>query len=745
MALLPKSSRALGLGVFLAVVISQVLSSTVHAQSAAKDVAAKEPITFDHVYGEKRLSLGGGPPQRLTWIDDESYVQREGDGWVKVSAKSGEKSAWYDAGKLADALKTQANIEAEEAKKLAAGGWLEFSAKKRLAVFRSKDRLIRMTLDGTDCAIVTGVPENIELTAFSPSGHALGFVKSDELWVADFAKSELRQLTHDAGPSIRNGKADWVYFEEVYNRSWLAWRWSPDGQQIAYQQFNDTAVPKFQISDHTTVQQSIEIEHYPKAGETNPIVRLGVVSASGGPTRWISTASYEPQDFILAHFNWLPDGSAVYWFAQNRIQTWLDVLVADLSTGESRKVLRDQTEAWVDNPGDITFLKDGSFLLFSERTGWKHLYHVAKDGQMTALTSGEWEARDLLAVSEDETSVLVAGTKNSPIAETICRVSLSKPGSDVQVLTPEPGQHSASVSLHGSWFADSASSLTKPVKVTMRDGNGKEVRVLSEAPGLPVDKYQFGAVEMRDLPMADGSTTKGILVLPPGFDPSKKYPVWLKTYAGPHAPQVRDSWNPRLADHMLANLGIVVITFDPRSASGYSAKSAWLCYRKLCVEETKDLVSVCDWLKAQSWADTTKIGLNGHSYGGYFTAYVMTHTDRISAGISGAPVTDWAHYDSIYTERFMSTPQDNPEGYKASSVVAAASNLKGRLLILHGLKDDNVHPENTIQLMHALQNAGRQFEVMFYPTARHGIFGQHYSTLMYNFMVESMGKPEAKR
>lgn len=740
MALLPKSSRALALSFSLVAVMSVVLPSAVHAQ-----FTGKEPITFDHVYGEKRLSLGGGPPQRLTWIDDESYIQRDGDGWVKVAAKSGEKSAWYDAVKLADALKTVAGIEAEEAKKLAAGGWVEFSPKKRLAVFRVKDRLIRMTLDGTDSAVVAGVPENIELTALNSTGSALGFVKADELWVADFAKSELRQLTHDAGPGIRNGKADWVYFEEVYNRSWLAWRWSPDGQQIAYQQFNDTAVPKFQISDHTTVQQSIEIEHYPKAGETNPIVRLGVVSASGGPTRWISTASYEPQDFILAHFNWLPDSSTVYWFAQNRIQTWLDILVADLKTGDSRKVLRDQTEAWVDNPGDVTFLEDGSFLLFSERSGWKHLYRVGKDGQMTALTSGEWEARDLLAVSEDETSVLVAGTKNSPIAETICRVSLAQPESDVQVLTPEPGQHSASVSQYGSWFADSASSLTKPVKVTMRDGTGKEVRVLSESPSLPVDKYQFGTVEMRDLPMSDGSTTKGILVLPPGFDPSKKYPVWLKTYAGPHAPQVRDSWNPRLADHMLANLGIVVITFDPRSASGYSAKSAWLCYRKLCVEETKDLVSVCDWLKAQSWADTTKIGLNGHSYGGYFTAYVMTHTDRISAGISGAPVTDWAHYDSIYTERFMSTPQENPDGYKASSVVAAAANLKGRLLLLHGLKDDNVHPENTIQLMHALQNAGRQFEVMFYPTARHGIFGQHYNTLMYNFMVESMGKPEARR
>jgi dipeptidyl aminopeptidase/acylaminoacyl peptidase len=189
----------------------------------------------------------------------------------------------------------------------------------------------------------------------------------------------------------------------------------------------------------------------------------------------------------------------------------------------------------------------------------------------------------------------------------------------------------------------------------------------------------------------------------------------------------------------------VVITFDPRSASGYGAKSAWLAYRQLGVEETKDLLAVCNWLEEQKWADMSRIGLSGHSYGGYFTSYAMTHCDKISAGIAGAPVTDWANYDTIYTERFMSTPQENPDGYKASSVVAAASRLHGRLLLLHGLKDDNVHPENSLQLVHALQKANKQFDLMLYPTSRHGIYGDHYNKLVFNFMVEAMGKPEARQ
>jgi dipeptidyl-peptidase-4 len=740
---------------FLFRVFAAVLTTLVNVQLLADErstgtpnaqgTASREPITWDHVYGAKRISLGGVSSTRVTWIDDEHYIQRESSGWQNVSARTGESSAWYDREVLSAALQKIEGVSESDARKMADGSWIESLNEKRIVVFRHKDRLIRITLDGAEVAIVSGVPTEIELTTLSPTGSGLAFIRGNEVWVADFQSGQVRQLTFDSGPNIRNGKADWVYFEEVYNRKWQAYRWSPDGQKLAWQQFNDTNVPTFQVSDHTDVIQSFESEHFPKAGETNPIVRLGIISIGGGDAIWVDTSAYPQDDLILTHFNWFPDSSAVYWYAQNRIQSWLDVLKASPTDGSSTVLLRDQTPAWVDNPLDIQFLSDGSFLFFSDRSGWRHLYRFSAVGkQITPVTTGEWEVRELHAVDADETFLIVTGTRDSHIAENIYKVSLKSDG-DVVRLSPEDGGHAATVSRHGSYLVDSWSSLTQPGKVVVRDSTGKELRVLNEPAAVPIDKYRLGSVELKEVPMADGSETAAIFVFPPDFDLKQKYPVWLRTYAGPHTPSVRNTWNTRLADHLLANLGIVVITFDTRSSSGYGAKSAWLAYRQLGVEETKDLVSLCEWLEQQGWADPARIGLSGHSYGGYFTSYAMTHCDKLCAGIAGAPVTDWANYDTIYTERFMSTPQDNAEGYRNSSVVAAASKIHGRLLLLHGLKDDNVHPENTIQLVHALQESNKPFELMLYPKARHGIFGSHYNKLMFNFMVEAMGKPEAKR
>jgi dipeptidyl aminopeptidase/acylaminoacyl peptidase len=707
--------------------------------------AKREPLTWEHVYGKKRISLGGSSPLRITWLDDASYIERESQGWVKVDAATGTRAPWYDAVELAAGLKAAVRLSDEEAEKLAAGGWMEVLPSQRLVVFRIKDQLIRMSLDGGEPALVSGVPQNLELATISPIGSGVAYVYRDELWVADFLTKQVRQLTHDAGPAIRNGKADWVYFEEIYNRKWQAYRWSPDGKSIAFQQFNDSKVSTFQISDHLKVSQEFETEYYPKAGAANPTVRLGVVSVDGGPIQWLNTSAYPAEDFLLVHFNWFPDSQQLYWYAQNRIQTWLDVLIADATSGESPKLLRDSTAAWIDNPGDVKFLADGSFLFFSERTGWRHLYRVTTDGQQTPVTAGEWEVRELLAVSEDDSSIVITATKDSPIAEQIYRVSLAESPGEVTCLSDEEGWHVPNVSLKGSFVVDQWSSLLQPPKVELRDASGKPFRTLVHPVTVPHDKYRLGTVEFRDVPMADGSTTTAIFVLPPDFDPKENYPIWLRTYGGPHAPNVKNAWNSRLVDHLLANLGIVVITFDPRTASGYSARSAWKAYRQLGIEETRDLVSLCDWLATQNWVDASRIGMSGHSYGGYFTSYAMTHCDKLCAGIAGAPVTDWANYDTIYTERFMSTPADNPDGYRRASVVAEAAKLNGKLLLIHGLKDDNVHPENTIQLTHALQQSDLDFDLMLYPTARHGIFGDHYNKLMFNFIVEAMGKPEAKQ
>lgn len=719
-----------------------------HAAAQSADAGAtilQQPLTYELVHGEKRISLGGPAPTQITWLDDDRYLQPKSTGWKVTHAISGEESDWYDKAKLADRLQSIDGISSAEAEAIAEGGWLEVDHASGIMVFRSRESLIRIGIDGSEPSVVKGVPSGIELTALSPTGSGLAFVKNNELWVADFTTQALRQLTHDASEHIRNGKADWVYFEEIYNRKWQAYRWSPDGEQIAYQQFDDSEVPTFQISDHTTVAQSFEVEHYPKAGESNPHVRLGIVARSGGPTKWIDTTAYDANDLILTHFQWMPDSSGVYWYAQNRIQTWLDVVVTE-SGGKSTRILRDQTDAWIENPGDLHFLADGSFLLFSERTGWKHLYRVTSDGsRQTPLTTGEWEARELLSVNEVDGTAVVTGTRDSRIGENLYRVSLSGETTEVVRLTNENGHHAAIMSPHGKHFVDTWSNLHQPHTVELKNHRGQQLRVLQKPITVPTDRYRFGKVELRDVPMADGSATAAIFIVPPDFDQKKKYPVWLKTYAGPHSPGVKDIWNARLPEHLLANLDIVVIIFDPRSASGYGARSAWLAYRQLGVEETRDLISVCDWLGNQPWADMSRIGLSGHSYGGYFTAYAMTHCDRISAGISGAPVTDWANYDTIYTERFMSTPQLNPDGYKKSSVIDAAASLTGHLLILHGLKDDNVHPENTIQFVHALQQANKSFELMLYPTARHGIYGSHYNKLLFNFMVEAMGRTEARQ
>lgn len=481
----------------------------------------------------------------------------------------------------------------------------------------------------------------------------------------------------------------------------------------------------------------------PRPGEPNPLVSVGVVSVAGGAVRWADLDDYTEGSFLISGVGWWPDGWRTYFYVQDRAQTWLDVCTVSRSGGRVRRLLRDATEAWIQAPGELTFLANGSFLLASERTGWKHLYLYDQAGKLKhPVTEGRWETRRLHHVDEKNGWVYFSGTRDSHIAENLYRAKLD--GREVERLTCLPGSHRADVSPNGKYFIDTWSDANTPTRVALRAADGTHLRMLDTNPVYEREEYRFGAYEQFQIETADGFILAASLLKPPDFDSERKYPVWFTTYAGPHSPTIRDNWNGGGTwDQMLAQMGALVFRCDPRSASGKGACSAWTAYRQLGVQELKDIKEAIAWLKEQPYVDGARIGMSGHSFGGFMTAYALTHSDVFAGGIAGAPVTDWRLYDTIYTERYMDTPQNNPEGYAQSSVVAAAKDLKGKLLLIHGAIDDNVHFQNSLQLARALQEADRDFQIMVYPQSRHGIGGTHYQRLMVNFIRSVLKLPES--
>jgi len=700
---------------------------------------AKKPINFDTLYKGRPPRLSGSPASGFRWLDDgEHFLQYKDGQFCKVHAVTGRCEKLYDPAVLAKALEKLEGIESKDARGLADRARYEMDASCAATLLRHDKDLFYATLDGKTTKRLTNSTVAEELASFSPDGRYVAFVRDYDLYVVSVETGEERRLTEGGSKTVRNAKADWVYFEEIYRRNWRAYKWSPDSKAIVFQKFDDSPVDSFTVVNHVAVQQQVETEHYPLAGTANPHVQLGIVKIAGGDIRWVDTSGYPPDNMLISHFGWTPDSRSIYYYVQDRTQRWLDFNRAAIEGGSTTKLFREETEAWVDNPGDPRFLKDESFLLFSERDGWKHLYHFDRDGKLIRrVTEGEWEVRRLHAVNEEDGWIYFAGTCDSHIASNLYRVKLD--GTGLCRLTKEPGSHRATVNKDGSLYVDSFSDTQTPTRVFLRRGNGERVRALDTNPVPAIGEYVLGPVELVKIKTRDGSELEGSLIKPPNFDPNKKYPVWLQTYGGPHAPSLSDSWRGgRTFEQMLAQMGILAFRCDPRSASGRGACSTWTAYRQLGVQELRDLEDALDWLAAKPFVDMSRVGMGGHSYGGFLTAYAMTHSKRFAAGIAGAPVTDWRNYDTIYTERYMSTPKDNPDGYKKTSVVEAAKNLHGRLLLIHGARDDNVHLANTLQLAGALQQADKTFEMMIYPPNRHGIHGMHHRRLKVDFIKRAM-------
>jgi dipeptidyl-peptidase-4 len=713
-------------------------------------LAQEKTLTVEEIFHpDKKVNFSGTPPAGVEWLSDgEHYLQGRKEGGVttllKVNARTGDASPFFDAAKMEAALAKIQGVGPEQARELAHQASYKLDPAQRAVLLNAANDLVYYELGANEAVRLTNNAEEEVEEDFSPDGRTVSFVRANDLYVLDLSTRAERRLTKTGGEKNLNGVLDWVYEEEVYGRGdRRGYWWSPDSTRIAYLSIDESPVRIFPVVDHIPRAQVLEETPYPLAGDPNPLARLGVVAAAGGDTRWVETAGYEPADFLVVRVSWSPDSARVVYQAQNREQTFLDLNAADASTGKPTRLFRETTKAWVEPADDNPrWLRDGSFLWRSERDGWLHLYHYSGDGRLIKrVTEGRWEVRNLDAVDEQAGVVYFRGTEHSHIAEQVYRVGLD--GSGLKRLSQSEGTHKATFSPNARYFVDFWSDVNTPTQVRLYGSDGTLVRAVDENRVAALGQYKLGKAELMRVKTRDGFEMEAMMIRPPDFDPSKKYPVVEFTYSGPHAPQVKNAWggSTYMWHQLLAQKGYIVWYCDNRTASGKGAEAAWASYKSFGPLELRDLEDGVAYLKTLPYVDGSRVALWGWSFGGYMTSYALTHSKTWKVGIAGGTVADWANYDSIYTERYMLTPAHNPEGYRESPL-AGVANLSGKLMLIHGAIDDNVHVANTIQLVYALQKAGKQFDLMLYPKSRHGVTDPllvtHMRRMMTDFIVANL-------
>ncbi len=700
--------------------------SVAFGQEAAE---SKTRLRLENTSGDLAANFGGDL-ETIEWASDGVHYVRTVDGkQLWIHPETGESSV--PAAEQVDereALRQQ--FSAALAKLPGMSESDASSASRSSARFSEDGASVAANLDGDLLFFRRGEEKPLRLTAraapkellrLSPDGQFASYVAEGNLYVVETGTATEHAVSDDGSEGLLYGKLDWVYQEEIYGRgNFNAQWWSPDSRHLAFLRIDESNVHPFTVIDHIPTRLEVETTNYPKAGDPNPTASLGAVRARDGRIVWMDLSRYDGSQFLISSVGWSPDGRQVVYQVQDREQTWLDLNLANPATGESKTLFRENSETWVESGGDPRWLADGSFLWFSDRSGYRHLYRYSATGELLGqVTDGSWNVDSLLFVNEDEKWLDFLGRRDGAINVNAYRVGLD--GSGLTRLTPDDGTHRVQFNADRSYFLDTHSSLDTPPRVRLCKSDGTVQEVLAESVIPDLDKYEYAVPELFEISTRDGFKMDATLIRPPGFRESGLYPVWLHTYSGPNAPSVRNRWNTSPWFQFLAQQEILVFQVNNRTSSGKGKVTTDHCYQQLGVQELQDLEDAIGWLCDKPWADGDRVGISGWSYGGFMTAYALTHSDRFRVGIAGAGVYDWRDYDTIYTERYMRTPQNNPEGYSKTSCIEAAADLSGHLLLVHGTMDDNVHLQNAIQFAYALQIAGQDFDLMLYPKSRHRI------------------------
>ncbi len=646
-------------------------------------LAQKKQFSFEQVFRGKESKVFNAPPAITGWADDDHYLL----------------------------------------KKDSAGQHLTYSVE----AVTGKSSLYTKSNDDVQLPVIADAKN---ITA-SPDKKYVAYTRKNNLYIQELATGKETALTTDGNDSIMNGYASWVYYEEILGRAshYRAFWWSPDSRRIAFMHFDDSKVPVFPIYVADGTHGYLEKQRYPKAGDPNPEVKIGIASIADGTTVWADFNAADDQYF--GQPEWTGNNDLwVLWM--NRGQDNLIVYQVNNSDGSKKEIYSEKQDTWIalDDVDRFTFLSDNkSFLFKSDKDGWENLYRYDMNGKLiNQVTKGNFWGTEILYLDEKNKVVYVRARKENSARFDIYKITLD--GKNITRLSA--GNYcydNVSVSPKGKYLVTAYSNLSTPQVTVVMNNKGKIVREIANAKGADFDNYDLPKTTLTTVRSADDMFDLPITITYPlNFDPNKKYPVWISVYGGPNAGTVYDRYRPYPGlQNWWAEEGVIQVAMDNRSSGHFGRKGINYIFKQLGKWEIEDYMTCGKWIRSQSWADTTKIGINGGSFGGYITCMALTYgADVFTHGVAQYSVTDWHLYDSHYTERFMKTPAENEEGYKITSVMRYVPKYKGTLRIVHGATDDNVHMQNTLQLIDQLENMNKDFELMIYPGQRHGIGGIKY-------------------
>lgn len=712
-----------------ALLLCLLLTWQVEAQEKKK--VSLEDVFKSSVFSQK--SIFG-----INWMKDGQFyssLQRgpAGPKVVKINVATGKEEAVLIDGAALGINFSSYSFNSDESKALVASDVESIYRRSSKGVFHVVD-----LKTGSAQKLMNG--EKIMYATLSPDNDKVAFVKDNNLFFVHLATNAVTQVTTDGKWNhVLNGAADWVY-EEEFSMS-KAFDWSPDGKKIAFIRFDESDVPEFNMQLWGKLYPEDYRFKYPKAGEKNSEVSIHVYDLMGKNTVMVDAGA--EKDIYLPRIYWTNDVNTLAYLRMNRLQNQLDLLYANVQTGMSKLVLREEAATYVDLDynDDLRFLEGNKgFIRTSERDGFKHIYHHDNEGKLIRqITSGAWEVSNLVGVDEKGKKIYYVSTEQSPMERNLYVIGMD--GKGKKILTPEKGNHSINMSKDFKYFIANYTNSSRPLMVRLFDATGKLVKTLEENNELRerLKSFAMADKEYFSFNTVDGTPLNGYMIKPADFDASKQYPVLMYVYGGPGSQNVMNSWGGTrdFWHHHLAAEGYIVVCVDNRGTGGRGRDFKHATYANLGKLETEDQIAGAKYLGGLPYIDAARIGIWGWSYGGYMSSLaLMIGNDTFKAAIAVAPVTTWRYYDTIYTERYLQTPQLNAAGYDDNSPITHVNKLKGNYLLIHGTGDDNVHYQNAVDLVDALIKADKHFETMYYPNRNHGIYGGNTTWHLYSLMTD---------